>query len=67
MLKFLLALLDWTFIPHGYILNGYPPEIAHLVKQFKCKECSNTFLSVKKNNTCHSIKCFIRYRINRRK
>lgn len=62
--RFIFALFDWLFIPHGYDPFGIIASSKRLpLFTFKCKTCGNKFNAMKRNDTCHKIKCFIKYRL----
>jgi len=73
LIKFIKALLDWTFMPHGYIskfataseVNRMSLLFKSSPKTYKCKYCGNRYMAVKRNDTCRNIKCFIGYRLRR--
>ena len=69
--RFLRALFDYLFGIHGYVPNydKIKPEFASVkykvAKRYKCKVCNNYFWAMKKNDTCHNIKCFFSYRMGK--
>lgn len=67
ILKGVLAFFDWLFIPHGYDLTGGyaagAKKFPIAVVEFKCKQCGRFYKSIKRNDTCSNIKCFIGYRV----
>jgi hypothetical protein len=76
--KFLKALVDWLFVPHGFYryagaLSGTGQYVAQLkaentifrgkLRQYKCKNCGRMFWAWRKNDTCSRLKCFFGYRM----
>lgn len=65
IIKAIMAFIDWAFFYHGYDLaGGYERQGAPVV-EFKCKQCGRFYKSLKRNDTCSNIKCFIGYRLRR--
>ena len=75
MLKITLAILDWTFMPHGYdtwrfvyeginkLFGGLDVPIKRGYILYKCKVCGNMYSASRRNKTCQNIGCFIKWRI----
>lgn len=61
-MSFISALMDWMFGVHGYVVMGMTNDYLPVAEQ-KCKVCGKDFKAWKHNDTCHNIKCFIKWRI----
>jgi hypothetical protein len=67
ILKTIWAFLNWLLIPHGYdVSGGYSAgakKFPIAVVEYKCKQCGQFYKSIKRNDTCSKISCFIGYRV----
>jgi hypothetical protein len=75
VVKGILAGLNWFFLPHGYdtmhfayswiskLMGGEDIPYRRGYILYKCKVCGNMFGATKRNKTCQSPVCFIKWRI----
>lgn len=75
VLKAIVAILDWLFMPHGYDTFGFahaalkkslnqkdmPANRGYIL--YKCKVCGKLYGASRRNKTCQNPVCFIKWRI----
>lgn len=81
-IKFIKVLLEWLFVPHGYIDWQETPGIGKNItnraigvfgalnakpQHNTCNVCGREFWALKKLPTCMAIRCFFSYRMKTKK